>query len=429
MTIKITDPIDLPCGTQIRNRLCKAAMTEGLADSQNRATERHLRLYEFWQQAGVGLSLTGNILIDRRNMERAGNVAVDGNGGDEAMQKWTKQVTADGTQFWAQIAHAGRQSPAAICDDPVAPSAIGLQMPGAEFNQPHAASEAEIKDLIRRFAHTAETCKRNGFTGIQIHGAHGYLLSSFLSPLSNQRTDQWGGSLENRARIHSEVMRACREAVGRDFPIALKLNSADFQKGGFTEEESLQVLNLLDAEALDLVEISGGNYESTAVLFGDKDANGNVMRESTIKREAYFIEYAKKARQAWHKPLMITGGVRSREAMEQALNNGELDLIGIGRPMVCNPESVGALLSGSVEELVKVEDRLVPVPAEQLEGAPEEIRLTANTFGHLGWFYMNLFLMGDGKAPMLDASLADALHLYPPMEAEKTAKWDSPWKS
>lgn len=427
MNIKLTDPLDLPCGVTIPNRLCKAAMTEGLADGQNRATEKHLRLYEFWKQAGVGLSLSGNVQVDRRYMERAGNVAVDGNGGDEAMRRWTDLVTADGTQFWAQISHGGRQSPETICKDPVAPSAIQLHMPGAEFVTPHAASEEEIQDIIRRFAHTAETCKKNGFTGIEIHGAHGYLLSSFLSPRSNQRSDKWGGSLENRARLHLEVVRACREAIGPDFALALKLNSADFQKGGFTEEESLEVLQMLDQEPLDMVEISGGNYEVTTVLFGDKDANGKVVRESTRKREAYFLEYAEKARQAWHKPMMVTGGFRSRAAMEQALSNGELDMIGIGRPIICNPESVGGLLDGSVDEIPRVEDQLIPITAEDLEGAPEDVLETANTFGHLGWFFMNLFLMGEGKDPKINASLADALQHYPPMEEEKIANWQSPW--
>lgn len=427
MTIKLTDPLLLPCGVELSNRLCKAAMTEGLADAQNRASDRHLRLYESWAAARVGLSLSGNIHIDRRHLERAGNIAVDGNGGEESLARLVRTVRADGTQFWAQINHAGRQSPAPLCPQPIAPSPVQLQMKGAHFVAPREATEAELVDIIRRFAQVAEVTKGCGFTGAQIHAAHGYLLSEFLSPLANRRNDRWGGSLENRARLLVEVCRAVREAVGPDYPISVKLNSADLQKGGFSHDESLTVLQILDAENVDLVEISGGNYEDAGLLFGDKDANGRVLRDSTRRREEYFLDYARKARQVRRKPLMVTGGFRSRAAMEAALESGELDMIGLARPLVCDPASAARLLDGSDEALPRFEDRLRPLQAQDMPDLDEDTLKTVNIFGHLGWFYMNIFHIGAGQPPRLDATLADSARDYPPMEEAVINDWDSPW--
>lgn len=427
MNVKITDPLMLPCGVEIPNRLCKAAMTEALADPQNRAGDQYLRLYDYWRAAEVGLSLSGNIHVDRRYLERAGNIAIDDNGGEAELQKLTQLVTADGTQFWAQISHAGRQSPGAICPEPIAPSPIQLNVKGADFRRPREITEAEIHDVIDRFVRAAQVCKRCGFTGVQIHSAHGYLLSSFLSPLTNQRKDKWGGSMQNRARLLREICAAVRETVGAGYPIAVKLNSADFQRGGFSEDESLQVLGMLDKLGVDLVEISGGNYEQTTVLFNNKDANGKVIRKSTVEREAYFLEYADKARQVWQRPLMITGGFRSKAVMEAALSKGELDMIGIARPLVCSPGCTARLLSGQVDSLPRYEDELVPVTPEQMPKIDEATRLTVNTFGHLGWFYMNLYHIGAGREPKLKASLLDALREHPVMDQAVIDQWDSPW--
>lgn len=427
MVAKLTDSLLLPCGVELPNRLCKAAMTEGLADAQNRSSDSFIRLYEHWAASKVGLSLSGNIQIDRRHMERAGNIAIDGNGGESQLTELVNAVQADGTPFWAQLSHAGRQSPAEICPEPIAPSAVKLGIEAKQFATPREATEEDIADIIRRFAHAAEISKRCGFSGVQLHGAHGYLLSSFLSPQINHRKDRWGGSLDNRARLLVEACRAVREAVGPDYPVSVKLNSADFQKGGFSEAESLQVLGVLDAEGVDLVEISGGSYEVGAMLLGDKDGNGRIMRESTRRREAYFLDYAHKARHAWHKPLMITGGFRSRAAMESALTKGELDMIGIGRPIVCDPGCTARLLDGSDEALPRFEDGLQPLGADEMPGIDEKTRENINAFSHLGWFYMNIYDIGAGRSPRATASLAEAAQQYPPMEKAVTEAWDSPW--
>jgi len=213
----------------------------------------------------------------------------------------------------------------------------------ASFSRPRAMTPLEIEATVERFAFAADACRRAGFDGVQIHAAHGYLLAQFLSPLTNRRADRWGGSLENRARLLLEIVRAVRARTGAGFTLAVKINSADFQKGGFSEEDSLEVVRWLDAEGIDLLEISGGNYESPALLLGPG------LRESTVAREAYFLEFARRVRGVTRLPLMVTGGFRSAAAMEAALGEDALDLIGLARPLALDPDFPARLLSGEVE--------------------------------------------------------------------------------
>ena len=222
----ISSPLTLPCGAILPNRLAKAAMTEGLADRRSGATPRLARLYERWAKGGLGLSITGNVMVDRRYLERPGNLAIDGTQPDahlNALQALARAGTSAGGHIWVQLSHAGRQSPKSVATEPVAPSAVGeVALPGGLFAAPRALTVEEIHDVIARFANAAEVCKRCGFTGVQIHAAHGYLLSEFLNPLINQRDDDWGGPLENRARLLLEIVARIRDAVGSGFPIGVK---------------------------------------------------------------------------------------------------------------------------------------------------------------------------------------------------------------
>lgn len=197
-------------------------------------------------------------------------------------------------------------------------------------------TEEEIAEVIHRFAQSALLVKKAGFAGVQIHGAHGYLVSQFLSPKHNQRQDRYGGSAENRRRFVLDVYQAIRNAVGPEFPVGIKLNSADFQKGGFAESESLEVIKALADAGIDLFEISGGTYETPVMSVGT-GKEGSV-KESTRRREAYFLEFAEKVRAVVATPLMVTGGFRSRAGMEEALNQGALDLIGLARPLAVDPD-------------------------------------------------------------------------------------------
>ena len=358
MSVKLTDPLTLPCGVTLKNRIAKAAMTEGIGNALNQATDEHIQLYGRWADGGSGLLLTGNVQIDRRFLERPGNVAIDGNGGLETLAAYAEAGKRNGTQIWMQINHPGRQAGASL-EQLVAPSAATYG------DAPVRALEgAEIEDIRDRFIHVATVAKEVGFTGVQVHAAHGYLISQFLSPLANQRTDQWGGSLENRARLLLDVVKGIRAAVGPAFPVSVKLNSSDFQKGGLTEDESCEVVRWLCDAGLDLLEISGGNYESQIMVGRGEDGVqlSKTKKASTVAREAYFLEFAARLRPLVSVPLMVTGGFRTRSAMEGALAAGELDLVGLARPMCLDPDLVNKLLDGSVERLPSPDDE-APIDA------------------------------------------------------------------
>ena len=198
---------------------------------------------------------------------------------------------------------------------------------------------------------------------MQIHSAHGYLLSEFLSPKANQRTDRYGGELRNRARVLLNVLKKVREAVGPEFPVAVKLNSADFQKGGFAFEDSLQVAQWLEEGGIDLIEISGGTYEQPKLVgsAGLEEEEPQNVKQSTKMREAYFVDFAIAMQEKVNVPLMVTGGFRNRKVIEEAVRSGAADLVGLGRPMCVDTDAPRQLLSG-VEELNRYEDRLRGLP-------------------------------------------------------------------
>jgi len=333
--------LTLPNGSRLKNRLAKSAMSEALGTTDNHATEALVRLYGRWAAGGIGLLITGNAMIDRRALGEPNNVAIEDDSDMPILQRWAAAGQADGTQLWVQLNHPGRQSPKGLNAENVSPSAVpfspALQ---AFFAPPRALTEDEIVALIQRFARSAGIVKRAGFSGVQIHAAHGYLVSQFLSPLTNQRSDQWGGSAENRRRFVLEVYRAMRAEVGPTFPIGIKLNSADFQQGGFSEDESLAVIQALHEEGIDLVELSGGTYEAPAM------SDQKRHRASTLAREAYFLEFAEKVRAAVPVPLMVTGGFRSLGGMATALSSGAMDLIGLARGLAIEPDLPQRLLAG-----------------------------------------------------------------------------------
>ncbi|MCA9027438.1 MAG: hypothetical protein KDA86_19675 [Planctomycetaceae bacterium] len=242
--VSLASPLVHPCGASLPNRLAKAAMTEGLATADGVPTEELARLYHIWSEGGAGLLISGNIQVDRDHLERPGNVVIDTEPNSDVAAKladWAKSARHGGNHFWAQISQGGRQTQARVNRHPKAPSAVRLGLQGGQFGTPVAMSIEEIADIRQRFATAARAVQAAGFTGVQIHAAHGYLLSSFLSPRANQRDDEYGGSLENRARFLLDTVTAVRQNVGPEFPVGVKLNSADFQRGGFAFKDSLQV--------------------------------------------------------------------------------------------------------------------------------------------------------------------------------------------
>jgi 2,4-dienoyl-CoA reductase-like NADH-dependent reductase (Old Yellow Enzyme family) len=326
-------------GQEIKNRLFKSAMSEQLGLRDHNPKPGLAKLYGRWADGGVGLSMTGNIMIDRGALGEPKNVVLDEQSDLTEFKKWAAAGKKNGSHIWTQLNHPGKQIPNFIVDVPVAPSAIALTR-GLEkgFNKPRALLEEEILVIIKKFAISAKLAKEAGFTGVQIHGAHGYLVSQFLSPRHNQRDDQWGGSLENRMRFVLSIYHAIREQVGADFPIGIKLNSADFMKGGFTEEDSMQVVKTLADAGIDLIEISGGSYENPSMM-------GSDAKKSTVQREAYFLDYAEKVRSLVDTPLVVTGGFRSAKAMQEALDSGATDFIGIARTTCVDPDFPNKLIA------------------------------------------------------------------------------------
>jgi 2,4-dienoyl-CoA reductase-like NADH-dependent reductase (Old Yellow Enzyme family) len=366
------------------------------------------------------LLLTGNVQIDRTDLERPGNVAIDvseprsvSREARERLARWARAGTATGNHLWMQISHAGRQSPWYVTRRPLAPSAVQLKLFG-NYARPRPVTEPEIHDFIRRFAAAGAIAREAGFTGVQVHGAHGYLLSSFLSPVTNVRTDDWGGSLANRARFLLEVVRAVRSSVGRDFPVSVKLNSDDFRKGGFTNIECLEVVRWLNDESIDLLEISGGTYEQPRLLGAEGRAEDAVpVRPSTLAREAYFLDYAAAIRRVARMPMMVTGGFRTRAAMEAALASGDCDVIGLGRPLCWKPGFPRQLLAGEVAGIDRIEDRLKF--AGRGWRSPSSALMPArilNVFGAQAWYYCQIFRLADGRSPELDRGLLASLAEY-----------------
>lgn len=345
----------LPCGAVISNRLIKAATTERLTRSDHFPNDPLVHLYNRWAETQAGVLITGNFMIDSTHLESGGNVVADNEGVYPGLKRLARAGKRYGNHIWPQLNHSGRQTMRLVNGKPLSASDVQLKKLML-FAKPQPMSESEIEAVIVDFVRSAELVQRAGFTGLQIHAAHGYLLSQFLSPITNLRQDQWGGSIENRARLLIEVVRGIRKQVGPSFPISVKLNSADFQKGGFSEEDSFQVVKMLENEGIDLLEISGGTYEKLAFFILNNEKDAVKLRESTQRREAYFIDFAERIRSNTALPLMVTGGFRTRAFCEATLKEGSLDLIGMARPFITNDEEIADFIEGEIDIL---EDQVI----------------------------------------------------------------------
>ena len=380
----LAQKLSLPCGAELPNRIAKSAMSEQLGDSHNNPTQDLITLYQRWSQGGAGLLITGNVMVDRMALGEPRNVVIEDERDLLTLKRWAAARQSNGSKIYVQINHPGRQSPSFLSRQPVAPSAIPVKLGKGVFAIPRALLANEIEVLIKRYAQTAAIVQKAGFDGVQIHGAHGYLVSQFLSPLANQRDDDWGGTPEKRRRFLQEIVRQIRKAVGKNFPIGVKLNSADFQRGGFTEEESMNVVQMLAAEGLDLLEISGGTYESAAMVGQAK------QQESTKAREAYFLEYAQKGRKLVKLPLMLTGGLRSAQTMYQIVADGHVDIVGLARPLAIDPALPNKILA---DQSVRAESAKHSIGVKLLDSYIE-----------LAWYNQQIQRMGAGKDPDIHRS-------------------------
>lgn len=421
--IDIAAPLELPNGQTLKNRLIKGAMTEGLADSRGRPTPALIRLYERWADGGTGLLLTGNIQIDGKHLERAGNVVID-RVPDAAtaalLAQFARAGQRGGTRNWAQISHAGRQTPFNINAHPKAPSVVKLKPPkGMKMGDPEALTESEIGGIIEQFVIAARACRAAGFDGVQIHAAHGYLLSQFLSPKSNQRTDQWGGVLENRARLLLDIARAIEPLTSARFGLAVKLNSADFQRGGFELDDSVTVARWLDEIGIDFLEISGGNYEAPEMV-GFAEDTGQGTQKSTHAREAYFLEFAPRIAPALTRTkLLVTGGFRTKAAMNAALNEDQVDLIGIGRPLCAAPDPSAQLLFGSITQLPRHEDEIQLGRGWLSQSSPIKLVKQLAAMMSQAWYYQNLVRLAHDQTVLRPGQLFKAVLEYTRHDANK----------
>lgn len=339
---QIAEPITIRNVT-FKNRIIKGAMSEALANHAGQPNDLHFGLYQAWAQGGLGCAITGNVMVDLRAKNEPGVVAIESERDLERLKKWADIGKKHGMVQLIQLSHPGRQCPKGLNQETVAPSAVPFSpMLATMFATPRELHHEEILDIIQRFANAARVCEKAGFEGVQLHGAHGYLISQFLSPLTNKRQDQWGGSIENRMRFLLEIYHAVRAATSENFIISVKLNSADFQRGGITEEDVITVFKAIDQAGIDLIEVSGGTYEAPAMA----GVKAEKRKASTIAREAYFLEFAEKIRDSVQCKLMVTGGFRRVEGMNAALQSGACDFIGIARPFAVETDLTHRLIAG-----------------------------------------------------------------------------------
>jgi len=325
-------PLHLRSGQTLRNRVAKAAMEEGMAGKAQLPDKRLIELYRRWGSGGAGLLITGNVMVHAEALTGPGGIVLDADAPLAPFAAWAQAGKAAGAAMWMQISHPGRQIQSNMPGVVWGPSDIAVELGrhSKRFGLPVAMTSEQIEATIARFITTAQRAELAGFDGVEVHAAHGYLLSQFLSPLVNNRTDEWGGSLENRARLLLEIVRGIRAVVAPKFAVAVKLNSADFQRGGFDADDAHAVIGILASAGVDLVEVSGGSYESPAM-------SGRPADGRTAAREAYFLELAAQLAETSTLPLMLTGGISRRETAERVLANN-VELIGIATALAVTPD-------------------------------------------------------------------------------------------
>lgn len=385
---KLFEPLRLPCGTSLKNRIAKSAMSDSLGDGTGHPTAEQIRLYERWAAGGLAVSIIGEVQGSSDYAEKPGNLVLNDQSDPERFSELARRGGENGTSLWLQLGHAGALAYAPT-SNPKGPSA--LDVPGLRCE---ALSETEIGALPSEFARTARRAQQAGFGGVQIHAAHGFLLSQFLSPLFNKRSDGYGGSISNRMRLLLETINAVRKAVGSNFPVAVKLNSSDQLEGGLVEDDALEVMAALDRTSIDLVDISGGTYFPGAKSASDSAGRG-----------PYFIEFAKRARKVTAKPLMLTGGFKTRTQAVDAVASGAVDVAGFARAMVLEPSLPNRWKANQM-----------PEPKFPRFSSAREGGITA-------WYTMRLTDIGNDDDSDEFADLEQSIRDYEARDEARTAVW------
>lgn len=382
------EPLELPCGVVLKNRIAKSAMSDSLGDGTGHPTPDQIRLYQLWAEGGVAVSIIGEVQGSPDFAEKPGNLVLNKESNLNLFCELAKQGGENGAMIWLQLGHAGALAYAPT-SNPKGPSALDL--PGLLCAE---LTVDEINNIPRAFARTARLAREVGFGGVQVHAAHGFLLSQFLSPLFNKRSDDYGGAIANRMRLLLEVIKTIRVEVGPEFPIAVKLNSSDQLEGGFASEEALQVVAALGQSSVDLIDISGGTY-----FPGAKSASDGAGRGP------YFIEFARRARAFTSKPLMLTGGFKTRTQADDAVVSGAVDVVGLARALVLEP---------SLPNMWRANQKPEPV-FPRFSEAPEG--------GITAWYTMRLSEIGaDRKTPVF-GDLGRAIEDYEARDKTRTEVW------
>jgi len=382
------EPLKLPCGVTLKNRIAKSAMSDSLGDGTGHPSAEQNRLYQRWAEGGLAVSIIGEVQGNAGYAEKPGNLVLNEASDLDRFRELARQGGGNGTMLWLQLGHAGALAYAPT-SSPKGPSALDL--PGLSCAE---LTRGEIRQLPSGFARTARLARQAGFGGVQIHAAHGFLLNQFLSPLFNRRSDDYGGPIANRMRLLLDSIEVTRAAVGPNFPIAVKLNSTDQLEGGFDEKDALEVVAALDRSSIDLIDISGGTY-----FPGAKSASGGAGKGP------YFIEFAKRACEVTTKPLMLTGGFKTRMQAEDAVASGVVDIVGLARALVLEP---------SLPNLWKVDQKPEPV-FPRFSDAPEG--------GITAWYTMRLTEIGADKETPVVGDLGQAIRDYEARDKARTEVW------
>lgn len=382
-------PLELPCGKVLKNRIAKSAMSDSLGDGRGDPTAAQIRLYERWAQGGLAISIIGEVQGNPNFAEKPGNLVLGPTSDFDRFRALARYGSANSTQLWLQLGHAGAMAHPPI-SDPKGPSK--LDMPGLTCS---ALTADEVGTLPSEFAQTARLAKELGFGGVQVHAAHGFLLSQFLSPLFNRRKDRYGGHIANRMRLLLEVVDEVRSAVGPTFPVAVKLNATDQLEGGFIEDDALAVVRALDGLRVDLIEISGGTY-----FPGARSASDGGFRRP------YFLDFAEKARPLTRKPLMVTGGFKTLQQAADALGRG-VDVVGLARALVLDPALPNRWRSG------KTGDPAFPTFEDPPEG------------GITAWYTMRLTEIGENRESSDAGDLKTAVKAYEKRDDARVALWNT----
>ncbi|KAK4621764.1 NADH-dependent flavin oxidoreductase iccG [Fulvia fulva] len=428
----LSQPLTLPCGLTLPNRLVKCPMQETLAEPPNfePPISKFQNLYKIWSESQYGLLITGQVQVDIRYFSIAGDVCTHpGSTFGQVLDTWKEWASIaqkNGTPCIVQLAHPGRMSPAGAGnreagEPPLCPSSVPVKLGDGWLDKlaldkvlgtPKEMSHEDIDQAVENFVRGAVVARDAGFAGCQIHGAHGFLVSQFLSPHTNRRTDEYGGSYEKRMTLLKRLVREIRARCPPPYCLGVKLNSADYMSGseGLQQEEALEQMKwLINCGMVDFVELSGGNAEQkTSGLqssFGKKTmSSAPRKRESTRIREAFFTDFAEKV-QALNSPIPIqlSGGFRSRTGMADAIESGVCDMVGLGRAAVLEPELPRkTLLNPEVDD-----DTAIGI-SHQIQGLWFTKFVPTKVIGGrlpIQFFYYNMRRLGNGMMSDPNATL------------------------